>query len=94
MARVEEALSGDARAAKSLHTACKNHEKKSGTKRGADDGTAPAEVKKPKLETHRRDLDYGSMSGDDLEASLELPLEEDEDIIRKTTILTNRAPLF
>ncbi|KAH7199918.1 hypothetical protein DER44DRAFT_789153 [Fusarium oxysporum] len=94
LATVEEALSGDAKAAKSLHTACKNHEKKSGTKRGADDGAAPTEVKKPKLETHRRDLDYGSMSGDDLEASLELPLEEDEDIIRNTTILTNRAPLF
>ncbi|KAF5669877.1 impact [Fusarium circinatum] len=94
LATVEEALSGDAKAAKSLHTACKNHEKKSGTKRGADGGAAPAEAKKPKLETHRRDLDYGSMSGDDLEASLELPLQEDEDIIRNTTILTNRAPLF
>lgn len=95
MATVEEALGGDAKAAKSLHTACKNHEKKSGTKRAAEDGVPiTAEVKKPKLEAHRRDLDYSSMSGDDLEATLELPLEENEEIIRNTTVVTNRAPLL
>ena len=33
------------------------------------------------------------MSPDELEASLKLPLEEDEDVIRATTIVTNRAPL-
>ncbi|WZH49078.1 UPF0029 domain-containing protein [Fusarium acuminatum] len=94
LATVEEALGGDAKAAKSLHTACKNHEKKTGTKRAADDGPAIIEAKKPKLETHRRDLDYSAMSGDDLETALELPLEEDEEVIRNTTIVTNRAPLF
>ncbi|KAM0251568.1 hypothetical protein ACHAP5_001575 [Fusarium lateritium] len=94
VATVEEALGGDAKAAKSLHTACKNHEKKTGTKRPADDGTVITEAKKPKLETHRRDLDYSAMSGDDLETALELPLEEDEEVIRNTTIVTNRAPLF
>ncbi|KAG8671330.1 hypothetical protein FPOAC2_04666 [Fusarium poae] len=95
LATVEEALGGDAKTAKSLHTACKNHEKKSGTKRAAEDGTATTtDVKKPKLEAHRRDLDYNAMSGDDLEAALELPLEEDEEIIRNTTVITNRAPLL
>ncbi|KAF0634599.1 hypothetical protein FPSE5266_04654 [Fusarium pseudograminearum] len=95
LATVEEALGGDAKAAKSLQTACKNHEKKSGTKRAAEDGVpTTAEVKKPKLEAHRRDLDYSSMSGDDLEATLELPLEENEEIIRNTTVVTNRAPLL
>ncbi|RFN43956.1 hypothetical protein FIE12Z_11808 [Fusarium flagelliforme] len=91
---IEDAL-GDAKTAKSLHTACKSHEKKSGTKRAAEDGSATTtEAKKPKIEAHRRDLDYSAMSGDDLEAALELPLEEDEDIIRNTTVITNRAPLF
>lgn len=33
------------------------------------------------------------MSADDLEASLELPLVDDEDVIRETTVVTNRAPL-
>lgn len=33
------------------------------------------------------------MAADDLEASLELPLVEDEALIRDTTIVTNRAPL-
>ncbi|PTD05201.1 hypothetical protein FCULG_00002170 [Fusarium culmorum] len=79
LATVEEALGGDAKAAKSLHTACKNHEKKSGTKRAAEDGVpTTAEL----------------YVGDDLEATLELPLEENEEIIRNTTVVTNRAPLL
>lgn len=45
------------------------------------------------MEPTKRDLDYGSMAADDLEASLELPLAEDEAKIRDTTIVTNRAPL-
>ncbi|KAH6894297.1 hypothetical protein B0T10DRAFT_480101 [Thelonectria olida] len=95
LATVEEALGlSDAKEAKRLHTACKDQLKKP-TKRSADDsGGASAESsKKPKLEAHRRDLDYNSMSGEELEASLELPLTEDEDVIRKTVIETNRAPL-
>jgi hypothetical protein len=95
LATVEEAFGGDAKTAKSLHTTCKNHEKKSGTKRAAEDGASTtAEVKKPKLEAHRRDLDYSAMSGNDLEAALELPLEENEETIRNTTVVTNRAPLL
>ncbi|KAF5018470.1 hypothetical protein F66182_9543 [Fusarium sp. NRRL 66182] len=94
LSTVEEALGGDAKAAKSLHTACKTHAKKGGNKRAAENTPVATGAKKPKLETHRRDLDYSAMSGDDLEAALELPLEEDEEIIRSTTVVTNRAPLF
>ncbi|KAJ3467447.1 hypothetical protein MRS44_005011 [Fusarium solani] len=94
LATVEEALGGDAKAAKSLHAACKAHGKKSGGKRAVEDGGVGAGAKKPKLEAHRRDLDYSAMSGDELEAALELPLEEDEEVIRNTTVVTNRAPLM
>lgn len=93
LASVEEALGGDAKAAKSLQTACKSHGKKS-NKRAAEDGSSPGEgAKKPRLEATRCELDYSAMSGDDLEATLELPLTEDEDLIRKTAVETNRAPL-
>ncbi|EGX93122.1 impact, putative [Cordyceps militaris CM01] len=93
LAAVEAALK-DAKLAKGLHTACKSHSKKPAvaTKRGAEDATSPT-AKKPRLEPTKRDLDYGSMAADDLEASLELPLVEDEALIRATTIVTNRAPL-
>ena len=82
----------DEKLAKSIHTACKSHGKKA--KRPAEDAsTSP--VKKVKLEPHKRDLDYSSMPPDELESSLELPApEEDENTIRNTTIVTNRAPLF
>ncbi|KPM42880.1 hypothetical protein AK830_g3704 [Neonectria ditissima] len=94
LAIVEEALGGDAKAAKSLHTACKSHGKKSNKRAAPQDGGSPADgVKKPRLEGHRRDLDYSSMTSDDLEAQLELPLVEDEEAIRKTSVETNRAPL-
>ncbi|KAM5346515.1 hypothetical protein ACJ41O_009520 [Fusarium nematophilum] len=97
LATLEEALGGDPKAAKSLHTACKAHGKK-GSKRAAaaeDAGGSPGGAKKkPRLEAHRRDLDYSAMSGDELEAELELPLEEDEETIRGTTVVTNRAPLM
>lgn len=43
---------------------------------------------------HKRDLDYGSMTTKELEDSLTLPLVEDEEVIRGTTLTTNRAPLF
>lgn len=93
LANVEEAIK-DAKLAKTFQTACKAHSKKptAGAKRNAEDATSPSS-KKPKLEPTKRDLDYGSMAPDDLEASLELPLEEDEAAIRDTTIVTNRAPL-
>ncbi|KAM3501517.1 hypothetical protein MY10362_005493 [Beauveria mimosiformis] len=93
LATVEDALK-DAKLAKGLHTACKSHDKKpaAAAKRGAEDVTSP-KAKKPKLEPTKHDLDYSSMAADDLEASLELPLVEDEALIRDTTVVTNRAPL-
>ncbi|KAF4981753.1 hypothetical protein FZEAL_2504 [Fusarium zealandicum] len=93
LATVEEALGGDTKVAKSLHTACKAHGKK-GSKRPAEDGDSATAAKKPKLEAHRRDLDYSAMSGDELEAALELPLDEGEEKIRSTAVETNRAPLM
>ncbi|KJZ78625.1 hypothetical protein HIM_02016 [Hirsutella minnesotensis 3608] len=90
LASVEAAVD-DEKLAKSLHTACKNHGSK-GTKRQAGESTSPS-AKKAKLEPHKRDLDYGSMSADELEAAMSLPLVEDEDAIRATSVVTNRAPL-
>ncbi|KAH6605852.1 ribosomal s5 domain 2-type fold [Trichoderma cornu-damae] len=87
---IEEAIS-DVKLAKSFHTACKSHGKKS-NKRAAEE-SASADRKKPKLEMHRRDLDYNSMTPRELEGSLALPLCEDEELIRETTLVTNRAPL-
>jgi hypothetical protein len=87
---IEEALK-DAKLAKSFHTACKTHGKKA-TKRTAENATSPAS-KKAKLEPNKRDLDYASMTPEELEGSLMLPLVDDEELIRNTTIFTNRAPL-
>ncbi|OTA05036.1 hypothetical protein A9Z42_0056560 [Trichoderma parareesei] len=86
-----QAAISDAKLAKSFHTACKSHGKKS-NKRAAEEPAA-AERKKPRLEMHKRDLDYNSMPPEELEASLALPLCEDEELIRETTLVTNRAPL-
>ncbi|KAL7820585.1 hypothetical protein V8C26DRAFT_392634 [Trichoderma gracile] len=90
LSTVEAAIS-DAKLAKSFHTACKSHGKKS-NKRAAEEPAA-AERKKPRLEMHKRDLDYNAMAPEELEASLALPLCEDEDLIKETTLVTNRAPL-
>ncbi|CAG9943718.1 unnamed protein product [Clonostachys rosea f. rosea IK726] len=89
VADLESAL-GDGKLAKSVHAACKAHGKKG--KREADE-SASAPAKKPKLVAHKRDLDYSAMSSDELEGSMSLPLEEDEAVIRGTTVITNRAPL-
>lgn len=93
-----EGVVGDAKLAKSIHAACKSHNKKA--KRPADDtqsGAASATQgpagKKQKLELHKRDIDYTSVSPEELEASLSLPVIEDEELIRGTTLVTNRAPL-
>lgn len=90
LATLETALS-DAKLARSVHAACKSHGKKA--KRPAEDSTSST-VKKPKLGIHKRDLDYSSMSPGELEASLSLPLVEDEAVIRATSVVTNRAPLL
>lgn len=91
LATIEEALK-DPKLAKSFHTACKTHGKKVAKRAAEDDSTSPG-AKKPKLEIHRRDLDYASMSADELEESLSLPVVEDEELIRATSVITNRAPL-
>ncbi|KAH7319736.1 hypothetical protein B0I35DRAFT_352582 [Stachybotrys elegans] len=92
LSSIEAAIS-DAKLAKSIHTACKSHGKKA-TKRAAEDDTPSSSAKKAKFDVHRRDLDYSALSADELEASLVLPVEEDEDVIKATTVVTNRAPLF
>ncbi|KAG6005162.1 hypothetical protein E4U21_000354 [Claviceps maximensis] len=90
-----EAAIPDAKLAKSFHAACKSHGKGS-AKRAAkadDEGAGKPSAKKARLEPHKRDLDYGAMSSDELEAALVLPLDRDEEAICETTIITNRAPL-
>ena len=74
----------DAKLAKSLHTACKNHGKTT-TKRPADASSSP-DAKRPRMEMHKRDLDYEAMTADELEGALDLPLEEDEELIRGTSV--------
>ncbi|KAI1263288.1 hypothetical protein F5Y18DRAFT_134583 [Xylariaceae sp. FL1019] len=87
----------DAKAARSLHNACKASLKNpagtsSGTKRaGSSLGPDAKRLKSSK--------DTGYLGGDEqvepheFEASLELPVEDDEDAIASTSLLTNRAPL-
>ncbi|RDA83177.1 hypothetical protein CP532_6440 [Ophiocordyceps camponoti-leonardi (nom. inval.)] len=94
-----EAAVGDAKLAKNLHTACKKHE--TTKKRALDDdddasalASSPPAKKAKLLQPHKRDLDYVSMTADELETSLTLPLVEDEATIRETTVVTNRAPLL
>ncbi|PFH55845.1 hypothetical protein XA68_17522 [Ophiocordyceps unilateralis] len=89
-----EAAIGDARLAKSLQTACKKHETKTAKRAAGEAPPSSPPSKKPKLQAHKRELDYSAMTADELETSLELPLEEDEDTIRATTVVTNRAPLL
>ncbi|KAL6890765.1 hypothetical protein GGI43DRAFT_415688 [Trichoderma evansii] len=88
---IEEAIS-DVKLAKSFHTACKSHGKK-GNKRAAEEPASSSGGKKPKLEMHKRDLDYNSMTPEELEGSLTLPLCEDVELIKETALVTNRAPL-
>ena len=90
---VESAIT-DPKVAKSFHAACKAHGKKPPKRAGddADDPSSPT-AKRARLEPHKRDLDYGSMGSDELEDSLALPFVEDEDVIAKTAVTTNRAPL-
>ncbi|GAO15003.1 uncharacterized protein UV8b_00485 [Ustilaginoidea virens] len=87
---VESAMS-DSKLARSLHTACRSHGKK--MEKRAAEVSMSSSCKRAKLEPHKRDLDHGSMSAEELEASLELPLVQSEDMIRQTTVVTNRAPL-
>ncbi|PHH68039.1 hypothetical protein CDD80_296 [Ophiocordyceps camponoti-rufipedis] len=93
-----EAAIGDVRLAKSLQTACSKHQTTTTTtttKRTAGDALeSSSPSKKTKLQPHKRQVDYGALTSDELERSLALPLEEDETTIRATTLVTNRAPLL
>ncbi|KAK4208095.1 hypothetical protein QBC37DRAFT_82367 [Rhypophila decipiens] len=98
LATVQTAIN-DEKAAKALHSACKAAVKRgdlgnsttSGTKRPAStsDNTA-ASSKRPK-----QDFTSGpvEMTPQELESSLELPVNTDQELISQTAIETNRAPL-
>ncbi|KAG5982904.1 hypothetical protein E4U55_001172 [Claviceps digitariae] len=92
-----EAAIPNIKLAKSFHAACKSHGKGKGAAKRAskadDEGDGTPSAKKARLEPHKRDLDYGAMNPEELEAALELPLDRDEVAIRQTTVVTNRAPL-
>ncbi|PHH66580.1 hypothetical protein CDD81_7055 [Ophiocordyceps australis] len=87
---IETALK-DSKLAKTFHAACRNHGKNT-LKRSNDDAASPS-TKRPKLVPHKRDVDYNSMTADELEESMQLPVVEDENVIQGTTVVTNRAPL-
>ncbi|ODA82227.1 hypothetical protein RJ55_00734 [Drechmeria coniospora] len=87
LSTIESAIH-DSKLARGLHAACKSH----GKKRGAEE-LASASPKKAKLEMHKRDMDYSSMTAEQLEGSLTLPLTVDEGVIGETSLVTNRAPL-
>ncbi|KAI1363397.1 hypothetical protein F5Y08DRAFT_309591 [Xylaria arbuscula] len=90
-----QAAVSDAKAARSLHNACKarmkNPSKPLASKRTGSDLAADAKRLKASGD--------GSIDGPDsvqpreYEAALELPVETDEQLIADTTLLTNRAPL-
>ncbi|KAI0453772.1 hypothetical protein F5B21DRAFT_505048 [Xylaria acuta] len=92
---VQSAIS-DAKAARSLQNACKARMKNPTapvtSKRSGSDLTADAKRLKPSSNT-------GYLGGPnpvepgEYEASFELPVEADEQVIASTTLLTNRAPL-
>jgi hypothetical protein len=93
-----ESVLKDAKAAKSLQTACKAQVKKgpvspSSAKRSAagDDGNSSNKRRKPSdpFETDGP----ASLTPQELEASLEIPVDMNEDRIRATVLQTNRAPL-
>ena len=64
-----------------------------GSKRLAPGDAASPDSKKAKLEVHKHDLNYSAMTPDELENSLRLPLVEDEEILRNSAVVVNRAPL-
>ncbi|KAI1498949.1 hypothetical protein F5X99DRAFT_299152 [Biscogniauxia marginata] len=95
LADVESAVN-DPKVARSLHNACKarlkNPNASPAAKRAASDLTSAAKRSKPSSHT-------GYLDGPDpvtpreFEASLELPVETDQDAIADIVLLTNRAPL-
>ncbi|KIN02111.1 hypothetical protein OIDMADRAFT_41299 [Oidiodendron maius Zn] len=80
----------DAKAAKSLQTACKSLVKDPSKKRSADSTVSPT----AKRIKSAYELASEPQTPQALEASLELPQPStDEEVISQTTIYTNRAPL-
>ncbi|KAI0403281.1 hypothetical protein F4802DRAFT_599247 [Xylaria palmicola] len=93
LADVQSAIS-DAKAARSLQNACKAHMKNpTSGKRPGSDLTADAKRLKPASGAASYLGGPDPVEPAEYEASLELPVETDEQIIGGTTLLTNRAPL-
>ncbi|KAI3392001.1 hypothetical protein diail_6354 [Diaporthe ilicicola] len=97
---VETAIK-DAKAARSLQNACKAHLKRTqtsptsastATKRPAA-GPAPSAQEQASKRARLDMFGPTDMTPDELESSLSLPLETDQDRIAETAIQTNRAPL-
>ncbi|RYP50421.1 hypothetical protein DL768_004096 [Monosporascus sp. mg162] len=91
-----EAAIQDSKAARTLHNACKARIKQTNSggradpKRTATDESGSSTAKRFKISDSAPGL---GASPQDYEASLELPLETDEETINSTILLTNRAPL-
>lgn len=102
---VETAM-GDTKAARSLQNACKAHLKRmqtsptpagaTGKRPAAGAGSAAQDQARKRARLSDGDgymLGPADVSPEELEASLSLPLDTDEDRIAETAIQTNRAPL-
>ncbi|ETS78296.1 hypothetical protein PFICI_10358 [Pestalotiopsis fici W106-1] len=92
-----EAAITDAKAARSLHNACKarlkNPSLSSSSKRAGAELLSAAQ-KRSKSSSSEGFLDERTpLPPAEYEASLALPCETDEDMISRTTLVTNRAPL-
>ncbi|RYO74322.1 hypothetical protein DL766_002215 [Monosporascus sp. MC13-8B] len=95
-----EAAIQDSKAARTLHNACKarikqtNNSGRGNPKRTAADESGSSTAKRFKISDTTAGLGGSEPpSPQDYEASLELPLETDEETINSTALLTNRAPL-
>ncbi|KZL87800.1 impact protein [Colletotrichum incanum] len=89
---VERAL-GDAKMARSLHTACKTHSKRPSSKRSGDSLSATSD-KRAKKQHASSDPEPAGRSAKEQEDALALPLVTNEEEIAEASIYTNRAPLM
>lgn len=99
LSTIQEAIT-DAKAAKSLHNACKARVKNpnpsnSSKRAGAELLASASKRSKSSSEDNTGFIDDGPtpVPPAEFEASLKLPLETDEDVIKDTVLVTNRAPL-
>ncbi|XXG95823.1 hypothetical protein Hte_002094 [Hypoxylon texense] len=86
----------DAKAARSLHNACKARLKNpSGSATAKRTGSALENPSKRPRQSHDTGFIHGPepVAPREFEASFALPVETDENVIANTTLLTNRAPL-